>query len=178
MSRRASIPLKRRLTCFIICSNIQKALKTAFAMFITLPASAKVPWFRSSWRSPGKRPILRIANWRFSDRFNKESEARREAALAALPALGPKRYIDLLGEVLADAGEPIELREKAAEVLGRLNQPSAQEELVKELAAAPQRLGLAIATVLAGSKTGAEKLLEAVAVGKASPRLLQERPVE
>ena len=31
---------------------------------------------------------------------------------------------------------------------------------------------------LAGSKTGAEKLLEAVAAGKASPRLLQERPVE
>jgi len=31
---------------------------------------------------------------------------------------------------------------------------------------------------LAASKTGAEKLLEAIAAGKASPRLLQERPVE
>ena len=107
-----------------------------------------------------------------------KSEARRGAALAALPALDPKKYVGLLGEVLADAGEPIELREKAAAVLGDLNQPAAQDELIKGLAAAPQRLGLTIATVLAGSKTGAEKLLEAVAVGKASPRLLQERPVD
>src|SRR5207253_4016928 len=107
-----------------------------------------------------------------------KSEARRAAALAALPVLDPKKYVGLLGEVLADAGEPIELREKAAAVLGDLNQPAAQDELIKALMAAPQRLGLTIATVLAGSKMGAEKLLHAVAVGKASPRLLQERPVE
>jgi putative heme-binding domain-containing protein len=36
----------------------------------------------------------------------------------------------------------------------------------------------AIAAGLAGSKTGAEQLLEAVAAGKASARLLQERSVE
>jgi putative heme-binding domain-containing protein len=107
-----------------------------------------------------------------------KSEARREAALAALPSLDPKRCVDLLGEILADAGEPIALREKAAGVLGGLNQPAAQGELIKALAAAPQRLGITIAAVLAGSKTGAEKLLEAVTIGKASPRLLQERPVE
>jgi putative membrane-bound dehydrogenase-like protein len=108
----------------------------------------------------------------------RKSEARRSAALTVLPALDGKGHVDLLSAVLADASEPIGLREKAANVLGGLNQPAAQDELTKALVAAPQRLALVIAMELAGSKTGAEKLLEAVATGKASPRLLQERPVE
>jgi putative heme-binding domain-containing protein len=37
---------------------------------------------------------------------------------------------------------------------------------------------MVIALALAGSKSGAEKLLDAVAAGKTSARLLQERPVE
>jgi putative heme-binding domain-containing protein len=107
-----------------------------------------------------------------------KSEARRSAALATLATLDGKRYVDLQSAVLADASEPIELREKAANILGGLNQPTAQEELVKNLALAPQRLQVIIGFALAGSKTGAEKLMEAVAAGKASPRLLQERGVE
>jgi len=50
--------------------------------------------------------------------------------------------------------------------------------LVKALALAPQRLQIVIALALAGSKSGAEKLLQAMVAGKASPRLLQERAVE
>jgi len=107
-----------------------------------------------------------------------KSEVRRSAALATLPALPGRKHIDLLSAVLEDGSEPISLREKAAGILGGLNQPAAQEELAKVLTAAPQRLDLAIATALAGSKAGAEKLLETVALGKASPRLLQERAVE
>jgi putative heme-binding domain-containing protein len=107
-----------------------------------------------------------------------KSEIRRSAALATLPALPGKKHIDLLSAVLEDGSEVISLREKAAGILGSLNQPAAQEELAKVLTAAPQRLDLAIATALAGSKAGAEKLLEATASGKASPRLLQERSVE
>jgi putative heme-binding domain-containing protein len=91
--------------------------------------------------------------------------------------LDREKHIDLLSTVLADASEPISLRERVANILGGLNQPSAQNELSKVLAAAPQRLAVVIAMGLAGSKTGAEKLLEAVAAGKASPRLLQEQPV-
>jgi putative heme-binding domain-containing protein len=108
----------------------------------------------------------------------KASERRREAAMAALAAIDPKKHTYLLGQILSDSTDPIGLREKAAGILGGINQPQAQEELLKALLSAPERLALAIAIGLAGSRTGAEKLLEAVTNGKASARLLQERPVE
>lgn len=108
----------------------------------------------------------------------KKPEPRRVAALATLVAIDSKKHVDVLGHILANASEPVELRDKAANILGGLNQPEAQDELVKSLAVAPQRLQLVMALALAGSKTGAEKLLQTVATGKASPRLLQERAVE
>jgi putative heme-binding domain-containing protein len=108
----------------------------------------------------------------------KKSEGQRSAALAALPVIDPKKHTDLLGRILGDAAEPAGLRDKAANILGGLNQPDAQNELVKSLAVAPQRLQMVMALALAGSKSGAEKLLDTVAAGKASPRLLQERAVE
>jgi putative heme-binding domain-containing protein len=108
----------------------------------------------------------------------KGSERRREAALSALTAIDLKKHTVLLGQILIDSSDAIALREKAANLLGEINQPQAQEELLKGLVSAPERLALAIAIGLAGSRTGAEKLLEAVAIGKASARLLQERPVE
>ena len=104
-----------------------------------------------------------------------KSETRRSAALAALPTLDGEKHIDLLSTVLADASEPISLRERVANILGGLNQTSAQNELSKVLAAAPQRLAVGIAMALAGSKTGAEKLLEAVAAwDEGVLRLIQE----
>src|SRR5262249_43280966 len=68
--------------------------------------------------------------------------------------------------------------EHAANLLARLNQPAALDLLVEGLKTAPARLQTVIAMGLAGSKAGAEHLLRAVAAGKASPRLLQERAVE
>ena len=56
--------------------------------------------------------------------------------------------------------------------------PEPQAQLVQALPTAPARLQTVIAAGLAGNKPGAEKLLEAVAAGKASARLLQERAVE
>ncbi len=50
--------------------------------------------------------------------------------------------------------------------------------LLKALESAPARLQSAIALGMAGSKQGGDKLLDAVAKGKASPRLLQDRAVE
>jgi putative heme-binding domain-containing protein len=108
----------------------------------------------------------------------KKPEGRRGAALAALPTIEAKKHIELLGHVLMDDSEPAGLREKAANVLGGLNQPSSLEELINGLKVAPQRLEMPIALALAGSKAGAEKLLDAVAEGKTSARLLQQRPVE
>lgn len=108
----------------------------------------------------------------------KVSEAQRGAALQALVAIDGKKHMPVLGKVLTDAAAPVALREKAAGLMGATNLPEAHAELLKALASAPGRLGTAIAVSLAGSKPGAEKLLDAIAAGKASPRLLLERPVE
>src|SRR5207248_5405280 len=50
-------------------------------------------------------------------------EARRKAALTALVSVDPQGSISLFGRLLADAGEPIELRDQAAHVLTQVNQP-------------------------------------------------------
>jgi putative heme-binding domain-containing protein len=106
------------------------------------------------------------------------AEPQRLAALNALVAIDPKKAIDVLGKLLADAAESPTLRDETAKLLGQINKPEAQEELLKVLPTAPARLQGSIAVALAATKTGAEKLLEAVQTGKASARLLQERPVE
>jgi putative heme-binding domain-containing protein len=104
-------------------------------------------------------------------------ENRRIAAVNALVAIDPAAQVPLLGQLLEDAGEAIPFREKAAYALAAINQPAAQAELLKALAAAPERLAVAIAAALAGSRPGAEGLLGAVAAGKASAKLLQEPAV-
>jgi putative heme-binding domain-containing protein len=61
--------------------------------------------------------------------------------------------------------------------LANSNQPEAYAELLKTLTVAPASLQSAIAVGLARTSGGAEKLMDAVANGKASARLLQEWPV-
>jgi putative heme-binding domain-containing protein len=104
-------------------------------------------------------------------------EAQRRSAAAALTAIEPSAHLALLGHILNDASEPLSLREHLAGILAGTGQPKAREELLKALAAAPGKLQSALAQALAGSTEGAEKLLAAVAAGKASARLLQEPAV-
>jgi putative heme-binding domain-containing protein len=108
----------------------------------------------------------------------KASEAVRKAAASALAAIQPKDHLALLGRLLADPREPMPLREHLAGALGGTNLGAARAELVRALQTAPSRLETVIAVALAGSREGAEKLLELVEQGKASARLLQERVVE
>ena len=105
-------------------------------------------------------------------------EPTRNAAIKALTALDATKNVGTLGHVLADAEAPVGLREESARLLSGINQPAAREQLVTVLAVAPARLQNVIAAGLGGTKEGAEKLLTAVAAGKASPRLLQERSVD
>jgi putative heme-binding domain-containing protein len=105
-------------------------------------------------------------------------EGQRVAAVNALAAIDARRHVTVLGQVLADAASPIGLREHTARMLAQLNEPAAQAPLVQVLPAAPARLQNVIAAELARGRAGAEQLLEAVATGKASARLLQERAVE
>jgi putative heme-binding domain-containing protein len=104
-------------------------------------------------------------------------ENERVDALKALVVIDPKNHVLLLGDVLGDAAQPPGVRDQAAALLAGINQPEALEELVQVLPAAPARLQTATAMAMAGSPAGAEKLLQTVAAGKASARLLQDRPV-
>jgi putative heme-binding domain-containing protein len=105
-------------------------------------------------------------------------EDLRKAALEALANLDLQANAGVLGQVLKDAETPITLREQAASLLARATQGAPQTQLLEVLPTAPARLQTTIATGLAGSATGAEKLLETVAAGKASARLLQEPGVQ
>jgi putative heme-binding domain-containing protein len=104
-------------------------------------------------------------------------EGQRQAALGALMALDAQRNAATVGGVLESSAAPLSLREHAAVLLALANQPQTREQLLRALPAAPARLQNAIAAGLAGSREGAEKLLETVAAGKASARLLQEPAV-
>ena len=79
--------------------------------------------------------------------------------------------------VLNNVTEPVTLREKVAAALGEVVSPAAGQSLVAAIRAAPTRLQAKLAVALASTGTGAEAFLQAIAEGKASPRLLQERAV-
>jgi putative heme-binding domain-containing protein len=102
----------------------------------------------------------------------------RQAALDSLFALGAVKHAPTIAGVLGDGDTPMSLREHAAGLLTRANQPETLDLLVAQLAVAPARLQAVIAAGLAGTSPGAERLLKAVGDGKASPRLLQERVVD
>ena len=109
---------------------------------------------------------------------NKTPDQTRNAALSALVGIDARKYAGTVGKVLTDAEASLGVRENASNLLARANQPETQTQLLLALPTAPARLQNVIAAGLAGSKTGADKLLDAIATGKASPRLLQEKAVE
>jgi putative heme-binding domain-containing protein len=105
-------------------------------------------------------------------------EYLRVAALSSLTALDDQKFTPLIGRILADSNESFALREQSAHTLARLNHKEALTQMVNALPLVSARLQTVIAADLAGGRAGGEKLLEAVAAGKASARLLQERIVE
>lgn len=102
----------------------------------------------------------------------------RSAALDAGVAIDAGGSVPLLSEILGDATEPLDLRQKAASLLANINDEGARDQLLAQLPVAPERLAVEIAAALAASRPGAEALLNAIETGKASARLLQERNVE
>jgi putative heme-binding domain-containing protein len=104
-------------------------------------------------------------------------EGSRRAAINALLVFDNVRNAAVVGRVLADPAAPLAVREHAVAKLAEANQPATREQLLQALPTVPARVQNTIAAGLAGSREGAEKLLEAVAAGKASARLLQERAV-
>lgn len=105
-------------------------------------------------------------------------ENLRSAAATALMRADPKAAVPVLVEELTAPQASPGWQARLVEWLAQTNRPEARTALRTQLAVVPEKLQLAIATALAGSRAGAEELLAAIAEGKASPRLLQERAVE
>ncbi|MGD9645335.1 MAG: PVC-type heme-binding CxxCH protein [Pirellulales bacterium] len=101
----------------------------------------------------------------------------RPLAIDTCLAIDGPRSVPLLGELLASAAEPLQLRQKAAAALGSINNDDSRAVLIGQLPTAPEQLAVEIATALAASPAGGQALLTAVETGKASARLLQERAV-
>ncbi|MFO0951792.1 MAG: PVC-type heme-binding CxxCH protein [Isosphaeraceae bacterium] len=104
----------------------------------------------------------------------RQAQALRNDAMAALVAVDPDAAVEVLGGVLSDPSVVLPVRERAATLLAQSGRPNGQRVLVDALPTAPDRVQSAIAAGLAGTKSGAEALLNVVAAGKASARLLQE----
>jgi putative heme-binding domain-containing protein len=107
----------------------------------------------------------------------KANKGIRRNAVIALLAIDAKGNTAALANLINSQDEAIEVREQIAGSLASTNSPAAHMALVKALETAPARLQTTIALGLAGSSQGGEKLLEAVAAGKASARLLQETAI-
>jgi putative heme-binding domain-containing protein len=105
-------------------------------------------------------------------------EPNRLAACNSLVAIDAQKHTVLLGAIIGESKEPMNLRRQVTQILARLNHAEARAQLLAALPTAPAVLQTDIAAGLAGTKEGAEKLLETVASGKASARLLLERAVD
>ncbi|MFI5459576.1 MAG: PVC-type heme-binding CxxCH protein [Isosphaerales bacterium] len=105
------------------------------------------------------------------------AEQPRMHAMGALSVIDPRANLATIAGALADGSVPIGIREWAANLLGNIHRPEAQTALLSNLPVAPERLQSAIAAALVRRRDGADALLQAIAAGKASARLLQDRGV-
>ncbi|AMV39554.1 PVC-type heme-binding CxxCH protein [Planctomyces sp. SH-PL62] len=104
-------------------------------------------------------------------------ESRRAEALAVIAALDMPAGLARLKGALDDGRLSLPLREAAAVALANIEKPEAREAVLASLAIAPEALQYTAAAALVRRKDGAEAFLAAVAAGKASARLLQQRPI-
>jgi putative heme-binding domain-containing protein len=85
--------------------------------------------------------------------------------------------IAALAVVIQNSDEPAALRTQSAQLLSAVNSPASRDALAAALRTAPAPLQQPIALALAGSREGGELLFNLIATGRASARLLQDKPV-
>ena len=108
---------------------------------------------------------------------NAQHAALRGLAMDAAVSVNAAESVESLTSVLRD-DQAIELRQKAASLLGGINSDESRSALVSQLALVPERLAVEIAAALSATPTGGEVLLKAAGEGKVSPRLLLEKTVQ
>jgi putative heme-binding domain-containing protein len=101
----------------------------------------------------------------------------RTAAAATAVALNAPRAMKALATIVASGAEPVPLRQGVARQLGSGGTEEACDALATAIVTAPAALQQPFAMALASTNGGAELLLDRVAAGKASARLLQDKPV-
>jgi putative heme-binding domain-containing protein len=101
----------------------------------------------------------------------------RTTAAATAAALDKQRAIAALAAIVGGGAEPVPLRQAVARQLGSSDTPEGRDALATAIVTAPAALQQPFAISLASTRAGAELLLDRVAAGKASARLLQDKPV-
>jgi putative heme-binding domain-containing protein len=103
--------------------------------------------------------------------------ARRAEALSVMAVLNQPVGLARLKSALNDGRLELPLRESAAIALANIERPEARAAVLESLSTAPEHLQSTAAAALVRHREGAEALLGAIAAGKASARLLQQRPI-
>jgi len=101
----------------------------------------------------------------------------RLAAASAGLNLNRNETIGALSVLVQNPEEPTALRTLAAQLLGSVPTQDARMALATALGTAPGPLQQPFALALAGSQPGGELLFQVIANGKASARLLQDKPL-
>jgi putative membrane-bound dehydrogenase-like protein len=101
----------------------------------------------------------------------------RNAGVQAVMRVDPAVGEPVLEKLVVDPTEPANLRLQSGIALGAVNSPAARTALTAAFVGAPSSLEQGLALALAGSPEGTDALLDSIAAGKASPRLLQDPPV-
>ncbi len=106
-----------------------------------------------------------------------KATAARYAAMDACVALDAARSVKLLSDVVGNGGQPLAVREKAGQALATINTDASRAELLRQIAAAPERLMIELATNMVNSRAAADFLLANVRAGKIPARVLREANV-
>ena len=107
----------------------------------------------------------------------KASTDVRIAACVAAAQLDRDKAIKPIAAIVQNPSQPVTLRTKAAQVLGPVNTKESRDALAAALASAPGLLQRTIAIAMTATSDGSLALLDTIAAGKASPRLLQDKEI-
>lgn len=105
-----------------------------------------------------------------------DTPVRLAAAKSALN-LSKAAAVEALSSLVQNPNESSTLRTQSAQLLGSVNSPASRDALAAALRTAPGPLQQPIALALAGTPEGGEQLFTLIATGRASARLLQDKPV-
>ena len=105
-----------------------------------------------------------------------ETPVRMAAAQSGLN-LSRNSAITALSAIVQSPSEPATLRTHAAQLLGSVNSTTSRDALATALRNAPAPLQQPIALAMAGTQEGGDLLFSLIATGRASARLLQDKPI-